>query len=389
MHGILLTSAKSLSGGVRQAVYLAEGLRQAGHDIWFVCPPSGSTRDLVESLAIRHAALPSSLWKTNALLRGLMPTGEPAFVHGFHNRGVKLVAYLGTYWRALGLPVACIAHRGVTSRPGNPLPYVLPGIRAYAVNSTACADTLPLFWRKKRCHVVNNAIPTSRITPARSPLEMRTKLGIPAGNRIIGNVSNDNPQKGTGRAITAFANMVNRATGTSGESRLPASTLVVVGVTPEKWMPFCEQLGIAHRVRLIPPVAHVADYMQLMDVLIFPSMFIESQPNVILEAVAMGIPTIASDIGGIRDCIPDSCLFDPRNEQEMTTKLIALLQNEPLLRDAARTNIAQGDNYTMERKIEHMTHIYEAALAEAVCPPFSKRTIFTFAKHRDVPGHSS
>lgn len=355
MNVIVLTSSNAVSGGVRQALYLADGLNRQGHSVHFVCPPGGETEPLIKEMGLRHAALPSSLLEADKVLRALMPPKEPVVVHGFHNRGVKLVSYLCTYWRILGLPVAGVAHRGVTARPGNPLPYLLPGIRAYVVNSQACMDLLPLLWRRWRCHVVSNSIPENRLVPARSRQEVRNALGIPDNCRIIGNVSNDNPLKGAGQAIKAFA--------LARPALLPVK-LVVVGVSREKWLPLCNELGVADDVILVPRVNEVADFMQVMDILVFPSLFIESQPNVIMEGMSMGLPVIAGDIGGVRELLPPECLFDPKDERQVSACLVRLMKDPAAMRRLAEANFAQKYRFSTEYRLETVTRIYREVLRE-------------------------
>ena len=355
MNIIVLTSTGSVSGGARQALVLAAGLQKLGYTVHFVCPPKGETREQALEMGLSQVDLPEKLFEVNKTLRALMPAGVPTIVHGFHNRGVKLVAYLGTWWRLLGLPVACAAHRGVTSRPGNPLPYLLPGIRAYLVNSQACADMLPLFWRRRRCHVVSNSIPEERLIPTRSKAEMRLELNLAEGDKVIGDVCNDNPQKGAGQALKAFA---------LAKPGLPAAKLVIVGVTADIWLPLCEELGIVDEVRLVPRTDHVADYIQLMDLLVFPSWFIESQPNVIMEAMSMGVPVIAGDAGGVRELLPPEFLFDPKDEHAVSVKLTELMQSPEALKRLGEANAAQKDRFSTERRLREVVKYYRAALQE-------------------------
>lgn len=355
MHVIVLTSSNSASGGARQALYLADGLNKQGHVVHFVSPAGGKTSSLIQEMNLHYVPLPKSIFETERTLRSLMPANEPVILHAFHNKGVKRAAYLGTYWRMLRLPVACIAHRGITSRPGNPSPYLLPGIRAYLVNSRACATTLPLLWRKSRCHVVNNSIPESRLIPLRAGQEVRRELGLPDGCAIIGNICNDNPLKGAGQAIKAFA--LSRAS-------MPPSKLIVVGVTPQRWQPLCAELDVLDDVRLVPMTDHIADYMQLMDILVFPSMFVESQPNVIIEAMSLGIPVIAGDVGGIRELLPAECLFNPQNEHEISSKLIKLLTSPDLLRSLGEINAKQKYKFSTEHRLKTVLGYYRQALEE-------------------------
>ncbi len=355
MRVIVLTSSLGHSGGFRQALYMAEGLAGEGLAVSFVCPPGADTGRLTEETTVSRHDLPATWLGAERALRALMPEGEPVIVHGFHNRGVKLAAYLGTYWRLLGLPVACVAHRGVTFRPRNPLPYLLPGIRAFLVNSQACADTLPLLWRRARCRVVSNAIPEDRITPVRSARDMRVGLGIPEDCRVIGNISNDNPQKGAGQALRAFA---------LARSGLGPAVCVIVGVSAERWRPLCEELGIAGNVRLVPAVEHVADYLQLMDMLVFPSRFSESQPNVIMEAMSMGVPVIAGKVGGVGELLPEECLFDPRRPEEIGAALIRLMGDPAALRRMGEANAARKGEFSASHRLDCVLRCYQRILEE-------------------------
>lgn len=364
MFIIIVTSSRTASGGTRQALYLAAGLQDLGHEVRFVCPPDTETAAKAEGLKLCVSALPPTLAAAEKSLRALMPGDKPVIVHGFHNRGVKTVAYLGTLWRILGLQIACFANRGVTSRPHNPLPYLLPGIRGFIVNSKACGDLLPLFWRKKRCHLVSNSIPDWRLTPTQSADAVRAGLAIPEAHAVIGNICNDNPRKGAPAMLRAFA-LARRALG--------PSTLVMVGVEPQNWLPLCEELDIHEHVRLIPKIDNVADYLQIMSLLVFPSSFIESQPNVIMEGMSFGLPVIGSDIGGIKDLLPEACLFDPADTTAISDLMVALLNDPKKMQKLGGDNLAMRHLFSLERRLRIITGIYADGLEELRQGLFSRK----------------
>ena len=355
MNIIVLTTSTILSGGTRQALYLAAGLQKKGFPVYFTCPAACETRKQAESMGLACKPLPDSFFTAEKSLRALMPADKPCIVHAFHNKGVKWAAFMGTFWRLKKLPVACVAHRGVTSRPGNPLPYLLPGIRAYLVNSRACALTLPLLWRKKRCFVVNNSVPAERLIPGKPKSEMLNRLAVPAGHFVVGDICNDNPLKGVGRLIKAFA---------TARKNLPPSTLLLVGVTPERWRPLCEEYGILEQVRLIPQTSYVADYLQCMDLLAFPSSFIESQPNVVVEALCMGVPVIAGAVGGVPELLPPECLFDPADEQALWEKLV-YFSSEPEKRLAlGAEGLRKRGEFSLEFRLSNILKHYQNCLSE-------------------------
>lgn len=343
------------TGGVRQALYLAKGMQEMGHRVHFVGRPNDEPIVIAREMGLKCVDLPKKLGEADKVLRSLMPADETTIVHAFHNRGVKLAAYLGTLWRIKGLPVVCAAHRGVSAKPNNPLPYLLPGIRSYMVNSHYCARILPLLWRRQRCHVVNNSIPAERIIPWRGADEMRGELNIPADHLVIGNIVSEKIEKGGESLLRAYA---------MARPSLPPSTLLLVGGDESKLLPVCKDLGIEKDCRLVGRVRHVADYMQLMSLLVFASQFIESQPNVILEAMCMGLPVIGSNIGGIPEILTSDCLFDPKNIAEISAKILEMLASPERLHMLSRINLGQKELYSMENRLYIVLSQYRAILAE-------------------------
>lgn len=372
---IILTTAASVSGGARQALYLAKALQDLGNTVHFVCWLNDETHLIAQEMGLQCTGMRASLKELNAVLRGLMPPDEKVIVHAFHNRGIKIAAYLGTLWRLQGLPVVCTIHRGVTRRPGNPLPYLLPGIRCYMVNSLAAGRTLPLLWRKKRCALVDNSIPPERLQVTRDCATMRKELEIPEEHMIIGNIAHHKTAKGAEELIRAFA---------KARPSLPPATLIIVGVRPEKIEHVCRELGIEQYCRLIPRTQSVADYIQLMTLLVFPSRFIESQPNVILEAMCMGIPVIGSSIGGIPELLPGDCLFDPKNLDEIAYKIVEMCNNPKRLAMLSAMNKAQHPLYSTENRMDVIQSLYRSMLEEYVRRPAGRVTgrIWSFMQKR-------
>ena len=357
MNVIILSSAKLATGGARQALYQARDLIRAGYKVDFVSYPNSELRKLAPELA--WTDLSGNLREMNRVLRGLMIPGQSTVLHGFHNRGVKITAYLGTLWRLQGLPAVCAAHRGVTNRPGNPLPYLLPGIRAYMVNSRETGEMLPLLWRRKRCHFVGNAIPEERLQTSRGPEEMLAELQIEPGRLLLGDVAHDKPEKGVGRLLEAYARV---------KGSLPPSNLLIVGVSESKWLPQCRELGIEREVRLIPRTEQVADYVQLFSLFVFPSYFIESQPNVIMEAMCLGKPVIGGGIGNVEELIGSEFCFKPGDVEEMSAKILWAAQNPQLMQQAAEANQAYSRRFSPEYRIQTVLGIYRDILREAGLP---------------------
>lgn len=355
MRILFITSSDNASGGGRQALYLAEGMRARGHTVSFFSAPDSMLRPLAPDLDWRD--LPEKRGGWSKALENAMAPGEPVIVHAFHNKAVKMLAWHGTLWRLQGRPVACVAHRGVIFPPKNPLPYLLPGIRLFAVNSQACLNTLPLLWRKHAGKVVYNCVPNGKITPTRSVEAIRAELGLTKEETVIGCVSNNAPVKGQEFLLRAFALL-------RGKGRV----LCLVGGSAERWMPLCEELGIAQDVRFVPRTELVADYLQIFTLFVLPSLS-ESSPNTLLEAMRMGLPVVASNVGGVPECVPEErYLVPPGDAKALAGCVENALADRGALAEAARRNLAFSERFTVEAKLAEMEVLYAGLLR-----PFIKK----------------
>lgn len=146
-------------------------------------------------------------------------------------------------------------------------------------------------------------LPRARITDVRNGVDLerfrpgeraaaRAALGLPAQGRIVLGVGRLLPAKGFHLAATALASLDADV------------TLVLVGEGPDRAA--IEALASA-RVRCLGPLPpeRVALAYQAADVLVLPSER-EGWPNVITEALASGLPVVATRVGGIPQILGDA-----------------------------------------------------------------------------------
>ncbi len=349
MRVVIITASTNPSGGARQALYQASGLIERGHDVTLLLPERSPFRTLYTPerywCFLPHNA---ALWRSR--VEELLLRSGPAVVHAYHGPAVKRAAWWGLFWKRRG--IACVAHRGVGLRPGNPLPWLSPGMRAVLANSEACARLLRPYCPKHKIHIVRNAVPDARIRPKTDAARMRDRLDLAPGDPLFGFVGNDNPVKGADVLLRAFARL-----------RTPAR-LLLVGLTPEKWLPLCRELGIADRVRLPGRQEHVADFLQLCDAFVFPSLpGLDSAPNTLLEATRMGLPVVASDVGGVAEHMEDNGLLVPPGDATQLARAMDELAAHPAQRTAwAEAGRRLGDRYTVRARCETLERIYASVL---------------------------
>jgi glycosyltransferase involved in cell wall biosynthesis len=126
--------------------------------------------------------------------------------------------------------------------------------------------------------------------------DMRAKLGL-TGRRVVLSAGRFVPLKNVALLVDAFA-LVRRAD--------PTAHLLLVGEGPER--PALERhaarLGIADAVSFAGYVSQnrMAPYYRTADVFALPSDF-DNSPNVVLEAMACGLPVVATDVGGVAEFV--------------------------------------------------------------------------------------
>ncbi len=100
-----------------------------------------------------------------------------------------------------------------------------------------------------------------------------------------------------------------------------------------------ESLGVQQAVRLMGFQKNVYDYLNAADLFLLPSQS-EGLPLSILEAMAMGVPVIATPVGGIPEIINDGeqgLLVPPRDAAAVAAALRRLAADKPL-----RAALGQG-----------------------------------------------
>lgn len=352
MRIITLTSSTTHSGGVRQAVYQTAGLRALGHDAR-LCLPADSELWREAGIEDWWVRLPAAQDEWRAALETLID-GGPAVVHAFHNRAVKLAALWGLGWRRRG--VACAAHRGIITRPGNPLPYWSPAMRRFVVNSRACARVLRWHCPAFKIRVLPNGVPDERVTPRRDAAEVRTEWKLDGTGPVLGNIGNDNPVKGTEVLLRAFAAAGGAARG---------AVLVLIGVSPGRWLPLARQLGVEERVRVPGHYGHVSDLLQVCDAFVFPTRGMDSAPNALLEAVRMGLPVIGTDVGGCPDIVDGNGLLVRAGRRDELARAL-----ETMCADVGRRAVWAARSrelaarYTVEARCRGLEAIYTDMLRE-------------------------
>ncbi|MGH7494291.1 MAG: glycosyltransferase [bacterium] len=120
----------------------------------------------------------------------------------------------------------------------------------------------------------------------------------------------------------------------------------------------------------IPP-DRMADYLQLFDILVFPSLFSEGCPLSMLEAMAMKKVIIGSRAGAIPEIIRDhenGLLVNPGSSEDIAQALVKAVENPALRERLAANAAATASAMTPEREFREWLEVYETILNLKISP---------------------
>lgn len=108
----------------------------------------------------------------------------------------------------------------------------------------------------------------------------------------------------------------------------------------------------------------VDDYCRLSDVLVMPS-FQEGLPMAMIEAIATGLPVVASDIRGhcdvIEDCV-NGFLFGTENISGFEKAILTLYKNPVLRAQIGKRNIERAKVFSVDKAVDAMEEIYQTVM---------------------------
>lgn len=129
------------------------------------------------------------------------------------------------------------------------------------------------------------------------------------------------------------------------------------GVLKEYLHNLTKQLGLESKVKFLGFRKDIAEICKTADLFIFPS-YQEGLPVALMEAMATGLPVIASNVRGNRDLIAKENLFKPDDIAVLTNlieKRLEVIQNKEL-KKVAYANLEQ---YSLKNVLKQMADIYE------------------------------
>ena len=193
-------------------------------------------------------------------------------------------------------------------------------------------------YRPEKVTVIPNGLQLDHIPSTFDAAAKRKALGIPANCPVIGTVTRLEPQKANEVFLRAVAHAVKR---------VPNMVTLIAGDGPQRRQleNLAAELGLAERVRFLGWRTDAVEILGALDIFCMSSRW-EGCPMVLLEAMAMRRPVVATDIGGVREIVVDgeTGLLVALDEPEALADAIVRL----LGADAERERFGQAGRRRLE-----------------------------------------
>ncbi len=207
--------------------------------------------------------------------------------------------------------------------------------------------------------VIPNAVDSQRFSPNGSA-ELRLRYAHPE-EKLLTHVSNFRAVKRVEDVVYAFAEV----------SAEVGARLLMIGDGPERPKAFelATKLGVGGRVAFLGSFPRIESLLAISDLFLLPSSE-ESFGLAALEAMASGVPVIASRTGGIPEVVIDGetgYLCSLGDTAGMANAALTLLKNPDLHRTFSRAARERAQNVFSEQKVLPLyLDAYERALASRV-----------------------
>ncbi|MFI5037469.1 MAG: glycosyltransferase family 4 protein [Solirubrobacterales bacterium] len=361
----ILLCTQPTDGGVgRHVCDLIEGLTAKGDEVILCSPaiPPGLRQPVThERLDLRRAIAPRAdlvaLGRFVRIVRDL----QPDLIHA-HSSKAGAIARLARPFSP-HLPVLYTPHgyafAGHFNRSAERLAYrCVERVLAPLASRVVCVCEAEARLARSvgpgsRVRVIHNGIAVA----ADGDVDPRV-AELARGGPVIGALTLLRPGKGLETLIAALPDVLAR----HGDAKV-----AVVGDGPDldTLQAQSRALGVADAVHFLGPSADPLAALRGMDVFVHPS-WAEAFPYVILEAMSLARPILASDVGGIGEAIIDGesgVLIPPRDERRLAQALIGMLEDpsrRALLGEAALRRVRQ--EFTRSVMIDRLTGVYGEAL---------------------------
>jgi glycosyltransferase involved in cell wall biosynthesis len=206
-----------------------------------------------------------------------------------------------------------------------------------------------------RLHVLHNG--SARCIDAQAP--DAALAAYVAGRPSAGAIAVMRPQKGLDVFVRAAPAILES---------VPEARLAVIGDGPLRGEldELARRCGVGERLRFFPFSPPSSRYLRALDLFVLPSLW-EAFPISVLEALACGVPQVASAVGGTGEALLEGrtgLLCPPGDPAALAAAVVALLRSPDRLSAMAEASRSRhADCFTLDRMLARTADLYRSVVA--------------------------
>ena len=293
---LLEVIGNGIVGGMESCVTrLIERLPRERYAITALCPFESRFTDGLRALDVEVLIAPmpeDPLWSSIQMACALIKAAAIDVLHA-HLTNAHLLA--GVAGSLTGRPVVATIHGRQLTLPDLEV-HRSTGTHVSVVSKHSYFNALGLGVNPAQLSCIPNGVDTDVFTPGRSAAAgLRQQFGIAAEAPLVGFVGRLAGEKGAEVFVRAGLLM---------QTWLPAAHLIVIGEGPQEaeLIALVERFGLQARVHLAGVRRDMPAVYRELDILVSSS-YSEAMPLVLMEAMASGLPVIATRVGGVPDVV--------------------------------------------------------------------------------------
>lgn len=238
------------------------------------------------------------------------------------------------------------------------IPFRIAG-KVIAVSAYVKETMMKDKYQGSKIEVVHNGVDTNIYVPDFNNKSFRKELGLSDEHILIGITGRFHVSKGYREIIHASVEIQKKA---------PLARFVFIGEGEERhsYKLLADELNVADIILFPGLRENMQNVLPSLDIFLLPTYHREGFPLSILEAMAVGLPIVISDVGGNFECIEHykSGLFIKPNDPKQISDAVLTLIRDPLLAqklaDGARKRVTEF--FTVEKQCQKLMHIYTQLL---------------------------
>ena len=207
--------------------------------------------------------------------------------------------------------------------------------------------------------VIPNGVDVEALRSAALPREAaRIALGLPPAVPIVGTVGGVTAKKGHVHLVRAAAQLA---------ARRPDAMVAIVGleIDPGPVRTAIAEAGLEQQVALLGYHPRAARFLRAFDVFALPSLH-EGMPVSLLEAMALGVPVVATSVGGVSEVVSsgrEGVVVAAGDEAALAAALAALVEDPAARRTYGAAAARTASRFSLAETVMRTQQVYDEAIA--------------------------